>query len=483
MNQFIFRVFLLYVFAYTFFFASRPLSDPDFWFHLKTGEYIFQNLAFPSTEFFSFTNFGKPWIAHGWLSGLIFYLIYSRLGAYALIFIFAVLTVIAFWLVFRRLRDCHPVIAGLAILLGVAVSIPTIGVRPRVFTLLFASIFLWLLSDYVQREQKRRIWILVPLMVLWANLHGGFLIGLALIAATIIGILLDTLAAGLSLAKSWPRVRLLGVVLIGCFLAALINPYGVGIYSQPLSVMSSPVFNDVVIDWLSPNFHQANMIPLLLLILLTVVVLALSPQRAKPSELVLFLGTLYATLKAQRHMAVFALVATPLLAVYFQNWLASTWSGSRLLRVERNYSSRWATIFGLLLLIPLVPVIVKLKSTVYSPPTQERLHVPLKAVEFLKENNIHGKTFTDPNLWGAYVLWALPSNPVYIDGRDVYPEQFVREYADIISGRVDWREPFDRYAVEIVIVKPGSILAKELEKAPPWHVLYRDEMAIVFSRL
>lgn len=479
MNKSILRVFQVYVFAYTFFFGSRPLSDPDFWFHLKTGEYIFQTGKIPTTEFFSFTNYGKPWIAHGWLSGLFFYIVYSRLGAYCLTFIFAILTVIAFWLVFKRARNCHPLIAGLATLLGVASVLPTIGVRPRVFTLLLASLFLSVLTDYARKGHGRAIWFLVPLMALWVNLHGGFLIGLAIIVATIIGIPLDAWATGQPIREFLPRLRLLGVVLLGCLLAGLINPYTVGIYVQAIRVMSSPVFTDVVIDWVSPNFHQSNMMALMLLILLTIAGFALSPQRVKPSELLIFLGTLYATLKAQRHMAIFALVASPLMARYLQNWLASTSFGADLLRERRSFSIRWASVFSVLLLLPLVVVFAKLKSSVYSPPSQEALHVPVKAVEFLKENKITGRTFTDPNLWGAYLLWALPSNPVFIDGRDVYPEPFVKEYANIVSGNSDWREPFDRYRVSIAMLKSDSILVRELQEAG-WPKIYEDKMAVVF---
>src|SRR6266536_2379604 len=102
MNRSFQKIFAIYVFAFSFFFAARPISDPDFWFHLKTGEYILQNRTIPKADLFSFTNYGKPWVAHEWLSGAIFYAIYSRLGFNALILIFAILTALAFWIVFKR---------------------------------------------------------------------------------------------------------------------------------------------------------------------------------------------------------------------------------------------------------------------------------------------------------------------------------------------------------------------------------------------
>ncbi|HZI48042.1 MAG TPA: hypothetical protein VFD75_09635, partial [Pyrinomonadaceae bacterium] len=183
-------VFSVYVFAYAFFFAARPLSDADFWWHLKTGEYIVNTRAIPTTDFFSFTNYGKPWVAHEWLSEVIFYLIYSHFGFNVLIVVFAILTALAFWIVYIR-SNSHPLIGSAAALLGVWTVLPTIGVRPRVFTLLLSSVYLALLARYLKRGKGREIWWLVPLMALWVNLHGGFLIGLVLIGLTLVGLPLD----------------------------------------------------------------------------------------------------------------------------------------------------------------------------------------------------------------------------------------------------------------------------------------------------
>src|SRR5688500_1487164 len=133
MKKTFFKIFEVYVFSYAFFFASRPLSDADFWFHLKTGEYILRTGWVPRTDPFSYTHFGRAWTAHGWLSGLLFYILYSSFGSYLLSFLFALLAALAFWIVYRR-SNSHPFIAGFATLLGVWTTLPTIGVRPRVFS-------------------------------------------------------------------------------------------------------------------------------------------------------------------------------------------------------------------------------------------------------------------------------------------------------------------------------------------------------------
>lgn len=483
MNKTLRTVFEVYVFAYAFFFAARPLSDRDFWWHLKTGEYIINTHSIPKADFFSFTNYGKAWIAHEWLSEAIFYVIYSRFGFNTLIVIFAILTALAFWITFNR-TESHPLIGGFAMFLGIWTVLPGIGVRPRVFTLLLSSVYLALLGRYVRRGNPRQLWWLVPLMALWVNLHGGFLIGPVLIGLTIVGVPLDAWARGESFTSTRPQLRTLSVVLAGCLLAALLNPHGIWIYKFPFEIFLSPIQQQTVNDWLSPDFHQSEALPLILLIFLTIGALALSPKRVRPSELLLFVATLYMTLKSQRHLAILALVAVPLLADNLQNWVTEQ-SRGRMFNPNTSSSGlpRKAIIFAVLLLFPVIAFTVRLKTTIFNQWRQDLLAVPLAAVDHLKQANITGNTFTQPNIWAGYVIWALPSNPVYIDGRiDMYGDDFVKEYLNIIWGHTDWREPFDRYGVRVVIIQPKSPLSLELSAAKEWSRVFQDDMAVVFVR-
>ena len=485
MNKTLRRTFEVYVFAFAFLFASRPLSDPDFWWHLKTGEYIVRNFSIPRIDFYSFTTPGKHWVAHEWLSEVIFYLVYARFGFNTLIFIFTVLTVLAFWVVFRRLQ-VHPFIKGFAVLLGVWSILPTVGVRPRTFTLLFAAIYLAVLHRFIREKQTKAIWWLVPIMIVWVNLHAGYLIGLVLIGVAIVGVVIDAWVAREKLAAHWPRLKTLILLFFVCLVAVNLNPQGPRIFIFPFEFFLSPVQQDQVIDWLSPDFHERDLLPLAVLILLTIAALALSPKRARPSEVLLFLSTLYATLKSNRHMAIFALIAAPLLANYLQHWVEIT-SFAKIFGPSPPSTSsgnrRKDIIFNVILLVPIVACAFKLKSVIYSQPTQKQVGVPLQAVEYIKDNQITGNTFTDPNIWGGYLIWETPSNPVYIDGRiDMYGDDFVKDYVAMVHGLSRWQEPFDKYGVQLAIVSPKSALRLQLEQAPQWQEIYRDEMAVVFRR-
>jgi hypothetical protein len=225
--------------------------------------------------------------------------------------------------------------------------------------------------------------------------------------------------------------------------------------------------------------------PLLLLIFLTITALALSPKRVRPSELLLFLSTLYMTFKSQRHMGILVLVAVPLLADYLQNWITARSNGKifnpkGLSNFRLSATSR---VYGVILLLPLIVFVFRLRSTVLSVPSQLALGVPVKAVEYLENNQVTGNTFTDPNIWGGYLIWKMPSNPIYIDGRiDMYGDEFAKEYQNIVLGRSGWREPFNRYGVQVVIASPKSAIAGGMKTASDWQQVYVDEMAVVFTK-
>ena len=469
------RIFDIYIFAFVFFLASKPLNDPDFWFHLKSGEYILRNHIFPTTDPFSFTFYGQPWIVHGWLTAVTFYLVQSQLGYGALIFLFAVLITLTFWFVYRRCH-AHPFVTGFAVLLGVLSVSTNIGVRPRVLTLLLTSVFLLVLENY-SRRGGRMIWILIPLTALWANLHGGFFFGPAFIGLAMAGIVLDKWSGDVQV-EPWPRLRVMALVLCGSVLAIVLNPYRTEMLFVPIRVLQTTVYKEVVVDWLSPDFHRPEVLPFLVLFLMTTAALALSPVRPKPSELLFFIATLYLSFNSQRNLAIFTLVAVPLLANYAQHWLAA----NKLDRFFQDSLLARRSAFGLVLLLPLILFAAKLKSTVYGEFRQQTMDVPLDAVEYLKQKQITGNTFTDPNIWSNYLLWALPSNPIFIDGRDVYTEAFTREYLSITNGQSDWHEAFDRYGLRVAIVGPRSLLARKLCAAADWQEVYRDEMTVVFAK-
>src|SRR6185503_6525015 len=186
------RVVPIVLFSMIFVLAVRQSVslDPDLWWHLKAGQQMIATHSVPHTDDYSFTKQGSEWVAHEWLSEVAIAGLYRLTGLVGLVTIFSLIIIITLWLTYRRC-DGRPYAAGIAILLAAAASAPLFGVRPQMLTLLLASIFIILLERFDPKEQTRRLWWLVPLMLLWVNLHAGWALGLALIGLYIVRAVLD----------------------------------------------------------------------------------------------------------------------------------------------------------------------------------------------------------------------------------------------------------------------------------------------------
>jgi len=476
--------------ALIFILAAQPITDPDFWWHLRTGQYIVETRSIPHTDIFSTMRFGSEWVTHEWLSEVFMYGLFRALGYGGLIVGFSLLITAAFWIVYQRYRRlaAHPYVAGFALLLGAAATMPTWGVRPQMFSLLLASIFLSFLDRYSRCEQMPSIWWLAPLMILWVNLHAGFALGLVLIVLTIAGLLLDWLSLRKnSFADLWQRARPLCWLLIICVAAVCLNPNGARMYFYPFETLTSHAMMQYIQEWRSPDFHNPLFQALALLLLATFSATALSNRRPRPSQLLMLVATAWATLRSARNVAFFALVATPLLAEHSWIFITSHRWGQWLEASEKRKPSEGSALKlvlnVLVLLLVLTVVALGVGRAVANQPVIEAQQFPAAAVDFIREQKPPQPIFNE-YVWGGYLIWRLyPDYRVYIDGRaDVYGDKLVEEWLETHDGKTNWREPLDRYGIHTVLVKPDIALASLLRQDADWQNVFEDKQAVIFVR-
>lgn len=469
--------------------ATQPITDPDFWWHLKTGQYIFDTWSIPHTDIFSSSRFGSEWVTHEWLSEVFMYSIFRKLGYGGLIVIFSLIITAAFWIAYQRCRQLagHPYVAGFAVLLGAAATVPVWGVRPQMFSLLFASIFISFLDRYLRREEMPSIWWLVPLMILWVNMHAGFALGLVLIVLTIAGLLLDWfLLRENSFTEVWRRIRPLGGLLIICGAAVCLNPNGPRLYSYPLETLFSRSMMRYIEEWKSPDFHQASFQALAMLILATFSALALSNRRPRPGQLLMLAATAWAALRSGRNVAFFALVATPLLAEHSWNWLTSQGWGRWLATSEksgRDKSSLKLVLNFLIVGIVLAASALAVVRAVGMQQATESQEFPAAAVDFILTGHPPQPIYNE-YVWGGYLIWRLyPNYPVYIDGRaDVFGDKMVEEFLEVRDGKPNWRQPLENHGIRTVLIKPDAALASLLRTDSGWRKVFEDKQAVIFAR-
>jgi hypothetical protein len=468
------RLFPLAFFIMVFALAVRQSAyiDPDLWWHLQAGQDIVQSQSIPKVDPYSFTKAGHEWIAHEWLSEVVMYLIYRFSGWGGLLFVFSVLITITLYIVYRRCEG-KPYVAAFSILLAAGSASPLFGIRPQMITLLLVAIFIGVLTRYSDDGQGKRLWWMIPIMLLWVNLHGGYVVGLGLIGLYIVSLILD---------RKWHLVPRLGLVLLLATAMVPLNPNGFRMFSYPFETLSLAAVT-FIDEWASPDFHKLMFLPLALLLFSLLGSLALSARRPQLSELFLLLITAFGALRSARHIPIFALIATPILARHVWDIIVTHKWEKRFTGVEAP-ATGFALIFNLIfLLAPATLGVVRVTHFVSNQPAYEARNYPRAAVNFLLEKQLPAPLYNNYG-WGGYLIRRLyPNYRVYIDGRaDVYGDSFTLEAVRTFDGKPDWRKPLERLGIRTVIITPDSPLASLLREDDTWTRAYEDRQAVIFTR-
>lgn len=458
--------------------AAHGFTDPDYWWHFKTGQYIVAHRTIPHVDVFSSTAAGRPWVTHEWLSEAIIYLL-VRSGGYGLALAFCTLSsVLSILLLFRLLgKEGVAPLAGLPVAAISAVMIAIFGtVRPQILSWLCFSILIAAL--YAHRSGRvRRLWGIPLLFLLWANLHLSFLIGLAML-----GVYVAALAADQRLNRRPLHVgHPLGVLTLSAA-AACLNPNGPRLLLYPLVYLRlQNTANSVIDEWKSPDFHSSGFLPLLaaLMVLLAV---GLSPRRLDLWALGLGLLTVGLALQSTRYMPVFAIAFVPLAGTA----LSQRWSWARAGSPAPPSPARSLFHWSLLAFAGLTLIVTFRPgpwSEFQAAPRTEGQLVPVHAVDVIAEQFPDARIFNQYE-WGGYLIYRLwPRQRPFIDGRDdLFGQTFANQYFDAWAAKPGWEETLDRYGVNLVIVRGDTSLAGALQTNPTWRLASKDDLAVVYVR-
>ena len=453
--------------------TARNATDPDLWWHLRTGQWIVETGHIPHSDPFSFTRAGTAWVSHEWLSEVMFYEVWKYTGAAGLIILSSIVTTAGFLLLYLR-SPGKPHWTALTILLGALAAAPVWGVRPQIFTFALASLLLWLLECGADRPVF--LICIPPLFLLWINLHAGFALGPVLLGAYAAGIVLE-IAAG---DTRWHDVRWylssILLVLAACLALIPLNPSGVQLYRYPIDVLRSAAMRSLITEWSSPDFHELRYLPLFLIWLGLMWALGSSRSRPKKRVLVPLILTLLAALDAVRHSPLFVLLAIPVISA------ASLGVSSQLGPQPQTpiRQSRFAFRSVVVLLMAGFAITRWIALVRNQSRTEAELY-PVKAMEFLRSRPLPSRLFVYYD-WGGYAIWQLyPKARVFVDGRaDLYGDDILRQFQDAAQLRTGWRQVLDNWEVQAVLVPSGSPLAQGLLLDEHWRVEYRDLKAILF---
>lgn len=463
--------------------ALRVSVTSDTWWHLRAGAWMLEHGEILRADPFSLTRLGEPWIYPGWLAEILMTLVFRGLGYAGLNLMTAISVLIAFVFVWH-VAEGQPLVKAFAVVLAAAVAGVYWSARPQILSFAMAGAFLWALHR-VRRGGGRAIWLLPALMALWTNLHGGFFIGAILLGVELGGAVLDRFGPfGLQIPAEEPPVwtgRTLAAATALTLLAISLNPQGPAMLLYPWKTVSIGVLRDYIQEWQSPNFHSLEVQPFLWMLFLTLVFMAVSPQRPRWREILTVVLFGYMGFLAARNVALFGLLALPVLTRHasatLQPWLPHAYPGGQL-------SGR--TVRGLnlaLLSLAALAVILKGALPMALAPNEAavRSQAPVGAVDFLEAQQPPGPLLNSYN-WGSYLIWRLyPEYLSFVDGRtDLFDDEILQQYLSLWRADADWERLIQHWDLHLALLEPEAPLTAALQRAG-WETLYQDEQAVVLA--
>ena len=502
-HKFVLCVVLILIFAM----AARTPLDSDMWWHLRAGEEMVKSHHILNVDLFSYTRTGEQWINPYWLSQVGMYILFDY-GAYlALALAVASLATVSMGLVYLQM-DGNSILRAFILTLGAVVASMVWSPRPQLVSLVMFGAVGYLLYLYKWRKHNR-LWLLIPLFILWANLHPGYVLGLILIASMIAGELFNHLLGYSDPAVvEWKGVVRLGVWGLLAGLAVLINPNGLSIWVIPFKTVGMGVLREFISEWASPDFHQLVQQPFLWLLFGCLASIGISGKHVDGSDLVSMVVFAYMAFLARRNYGPFAMVAAPVLSRHLWTACQSWWTRNRekfqpvLASMKRRIIKGNAETPGerreviplhtnlkrfinstILVLLGLTALV---KVVAVSSPTlvDQSMHkfFPIEAVRWIQTNKPSGQMFNDYN-WGGFLLWSLRDYPVFADGRtDLYDDELLRKYLKVIHGDPGWETILDQYDINFILMDNGSGLSRVINNKSGWKEVYQDDMAILLIR-
>jgi len=472
--------------------VTRDLWDPDYFWHLVTGQYIVEHGEIPRADIFSFTQPGKPWVAHEWLFQAFLYLIHAGFGDWGVKFITAFLPMLALYLAYLAARIVQP--SGwmpLILALGLLILLTSFSSpRPQLISfVMFAAYLLVLIRiKYAGASLRSLLW-LPPLMAVWVNMHGGYVAGFALV----------TLFAMTEAIQAWyggwrkddgVRLRMMALVLLGMLLASAVNPDHVRHWFYPFEVMAMEASRSMISEWASPDFHDVSGKFFLMLVFAYFFLCAWRTSRPDLTELALPVFFILASLVAVRHQPLALLVLLPFMARAWQDMpfqavqqrlgpLVQWWQRRR----GCELGAKEGALNGILLLA--VVMVLLAYYPLHQQSWQERRDrfAPFSAVDFIESQHLQGRIFSTYH-YGGYLIYRLyPGRKVFIDGRaDMYGDDFLKEHGRIYGGQVGWDKDFDKWDIDLVLTELDAPIRQLLLARGDFVSVYQDEYNGVLAR-
>lgn len=468
-------------------------ADPDLWGHLAYGR-LFLAQGTPTVQDpFAYTSSGFQWVAFEYLAQILLWAAYRSFGPLGLIALKCLVGGVTLYLLYVAIRATTDDIAVYAPVFVLCAS--TIArfftFRPQLFTFLFFSLFVALVVRFLTCRQTA-LWILPVAMLVWANLHGGFFAGFAVLGLAVFLRVCENVTDG------WRNLRTamagtgpLWITTAACILATFVNPWGWRLWLYVLTEVFHGTNRHLIAEWRPPSLggDTWSMLALTLMTVILMVVgwIAERVVRKKPGPRPLYwvascAPAIVLGYTSVRHIPLVAIWAGPVIALI----------GSRIKQAPSAVAGFRLVWFGLstfayvAIFLTLTFVAMRPRPTITIAGAILGSRHPCRAAAFLRRNHLMGNVYA-PLWWGSYLTWELyPSVRVSMDGRNIslFPDDMIVEnlnFYSAVGSHADLAAPL-RYKTDMLLVPSDTPVLPLLLQDARWYKAYVDSDSVLLVR-
>ncbi len=483
--------------------ATSLLTDGDTGWHIRTGEYVLATADFPRQDLFSFTMEGRTWFAWEWLADVIFALVHQVAGLKGVSFLGGVVIAATAAALFRYMMwlEVNILLALVSMFLACSASTLHWLSRPHMYTWGLLLLTVWLL-EADRRQPSRRVYWLIPLGIVWTNLHGGFVALLVTLAIYTVGGAAEELLTRYQSARKWSwqlpaTLKRYGLLLMLCSAGTIINPYTYELHSHIFHYLGSDFILDNVLEFQSPSFRGESMLVFEGFLVLGALLAARLLWRKQITSALLLLAWAHASLTSVRHMPLYMIVAVPIvtreLTLLFEEYADRGNSWLEAIReMARDYSGASSSergpfvisLLGITGMIALGLILNARAGQANWTAEFPRSRFPALACDNLREQ-LRGHRVLSTDQWGDYLIYRFyPDASVFIDGRSDFYDPAVRnDYVDLLGAHWGWKQVLEKYRFDRALIPVSWSLAAALKLNPDWRLLYDDGTALFFERI
>jgi hypothetical protein len=442
--------------------GNHLLIDPDTMWQITIGQWIVDHGAVPTTDVYSFTMRGQPWISTQWLAQVAYAEVFAIAGWTGPV-VLASLCIAATFALFTRYLTRHLSESTTLVFVAAALALtaPHLLARPHVLALPVMVAWVGGLVEAADRRGAPSFWLL-PLMALWANLHGGFVLGLALVAPIALDAVLNADGSQRkSLALRW------GAFAVAAIAASCVTPYGWNSLLASRKILALGEALPLILEWRPADFSTIG--PLEVSLLLGFGLALYRGISLPPLRIVLLLGMLHMALSQTRSLETFALLVPLFLAGPLAKQIGAADDGKPAVS---------PLLFAGLAIVLFAGTVAYASAVRFEPHTRGS---PVAAVAELKKLNF-SRVFNDYD-FGGYLL----ANGVapFIDGRtELYGEKFFVDH-NAASGLMKPENLFrllEEYKIEATLMRTQSAATILLDHIDGWQKVYTDDIATIHVR-